>query len=404
MLLRKPYRALLNGKRGYAAFDEQAVASLLSGFEQRAPILDPMAGYGSLLDACSKKGISSVSIEINVPLYLWQLIRNPTLAPTFVRRIDHLLGQRKIWPKSRQRVDVSGEWFVDEAKSLLSGLLSLASSIMTFEQLPEGINSLALAAALLVPFCGRLACCTESANNPTWVKQGGMVIFQDWQTDFEIYLNSLKAYIQEVSAQSLPGVSHRIILGDCSQVSPDGVRFRSMLTSPPYPNRTDYYAMFAPEIAFCAASGIPEIRPVASTSIIGSNVVKNTNHHDSDLPIVREFLDYVRNNSASKPNSAYDNRMYYLPYYANYFQGLTEAYHNVSRLLDSDFLGYIIVQNNYFRDKEIPLSDIVSQIWEQQGFRAQTENMQEVFHVGTKNPRARGRKAKQTLYTLRISR
>jgi hypothetical protein len=403
-LIRKPYRSLLDGDPGYAAFDKETINELLDQLSQRAPILDPMAGYGSLLDACSRKGISSVSVEISVPLYLWQLVRNPALSKSLTHIIDGLQKNKRDWPSALERAEVSDQWFVDDALKILKRLVEMASRFVPRYALPEGQSIHALAAAVIIPFCGRLACCTQSSNNPTWVKKGGMVVFADWQSDFLIYLESLKAYLSDIIGYAVPGMIHSVILGDCRQIHPQEAPFRSMVTSPPYPNRMDYHAMFGPEISFCSALGFREIKPVPSDQIIGSTAVRNTVVRLPDSDSARDFLDYVKNKSASLPGTVYDNKMYYYPYFANYFSSLTDAYYNVADLLTADFVGYIIVQNNFFRDREVPVSEVISEIWRNRGFQVEATDIKEVFHVGTKNPRSRGRKAKQSLYTLRVTR
>lgn len=403
-LLRKPYRSLLNGSRGYAAFDEKAVTVLVEELRDKAPILDPMSGYGSLLDVCSRKGIPSVSVEIAAPLYLWQLIRNPSFSGALIHSIDSLQKKRSSWPITRTKVEVSDDWFVPESLRILQALLKLATSSIDLNQSQEALNPDILGAAILAPFCGRLACQTQSANNPTWVKKGGMTVFESWQSDFSDYLTALRTYLIQVSTSSVCGVTHRVIFGDCRYTLIKEAPFRSMVTSPPYPNRVDYHCMFEPEMAFCDYLGISEIKPVPPEKIIGSTVVRNTLSKPSSLPSIVHFLDHVKDASKLTKAAADDNKVYYYPYYSNYFSALVEAYGKVATQLASEFSGYIILQNNYFRDKEIPLALIISDIWRDLGFQVQEASVEEVFHVGTMNPRARGRKAKQSLYTLRVTR
>ena len=401
-LVRKPYRSLLNGGCGYASFDVETVGRLVKQLASRAPILDPMSGYGSLLDICAKKGIPSVSVEISAPLHLWQLIRKPDISDVFIAAIDSLLSKPQRWPSASKRADCSQQWFTEESLDLLGTLMRLSSKALERSSDSSQNKAEVLAAALVVPFCGRLSCYTESENNPTWVKQGGIVVYDQWQSDFGEYLIALRSLISRNAKCSVPGVDHEVILGDCRRIHFDQSTLRAMLTSPPYPNRMDYFSMFEPEALFCARLNNPDLVSVPSSQYVGSNVVKGTARRQSSIRVVGQFLNYVQSSSPKTKQKA-ANATYYHPYFANYFDGLCEAYGNVANAIAGDFKGYVIVQNNHFRDREVPVAQAVIEIWQALGFDAKIADQREVFHTGTKNPRARGAKAKQFLYTLEIT-
>jgi hypothetical protein len=95
--------------------------------------------------------------------------------------------------------------------------------------------------------------------------------------------------------------------------------------------------------------------------------------------------------------------VYYIPYFENYFIDLEEAYKNVSlACADSDFEGYIVVVNNTHRNLIIPVSDVVLEVWTSLGFKTEIFEANELFHIGTKNPRARGLRAKHMEYVIKI--
>jgi len=401
-LIRKPYRTLLNGESGYAAFDVTAVSDLVDRLGQTM-ILDPMSGYGSLLDICSKKGIPSVSIEISAPLYLWHLIRWVDLTDDFIGAIDTLLMRSASWPKVVTRAEASNQWFTETALGLLDDLVQLTRSSLEPKRTSSVIKTDIMAAALMIPFCGRLSCCTESDNNPTWVKKGGIVVYGKWEHDFREYLTSLRSFLVKNASTAILGITHKIILGDCRLIDFSKMQVRAMITSPPYPNRSDYFKMFEPEIYYCSHLNLPDLTIASPTQYIGSTKVKGTIHKPYPLKVAKAFLDYVPTSVSKSKKKAAANATYYYPSYANYFSGLYDAYANVSRAAAPGFRGYIIVRNNHFRNIEIPVAQTVIEIWQNFGFNAKIINQIEVFHTGTKNPRARGTKAKQLEFTIEIS-
>jgi len=401
-LIRKPYRTLLNSGQGYAAFGIDAVSQLVAKLGQTT-ILDPMSGYGSLLDICSKKGIPSASVEINAPLYLWQLIRWPELTDDFIRAIDVILTRSANWPKAPMRAETSSQWFTDKALSLLDELMRLTSEVLETRCDSNKFNSEIMAAALMTPFCGRLSCCTESDNNPTWVKKGGIVVYEKWENDYKEYLISLKSLLANNAKAAVQGIRHKIILGDCRLIDFSNMQIRAMITSPPYPNHSDYFKMLEPEVHYCSHLKISDIYIAPATRYIGSTKKKGTTQKPYPLQVAGEFLDYVLTSSVKSKKKAAANTNYHYPIYANYFNGLYDAYANISRAAAPGFNGYIIVRNNHFRNREIPVAQAVIEIWQSFGFKSNIIDEIEVFHTGTKNPRAKGKKAKQSEFIIEIS-
>jgi hypothetical protein len=401
-LIRKPYRTLLNGGQGYASFDVVTVSNLIDQLDKTA-ILDPMSGYGSLLEICSRKGIPSVSVEINAPLYLWHLIRWADLYDDFVGAIDLLLMRSKNWPKTITRAQASDQWFTETALNLLDDLMQMNCEAVETKRTSHEIKTEIIAAALMVPFCGRLSCCTESDNNPIWVKKGGIVVYDKWERDYEEYLISLRSLLVKNSNAAIRGTTHKIILGDCRLIDFRNMQVRAMITSPPYPNHSDYFKMFEPELCYCSHLNISNLNVAPATQYIGSTKVKGTTQKQYPLKVAGDFLDYVPTASVKSKKKAIADATYHYPNYANYFNGLYDAYCNVSRAAAPGFRGFIIVRNNHFRGREIPVAQTVIEIWQNFGFTANIINQIEVFHTGTKNPRAKGTKAKQLEFTIEIS-
>ena len=401
-LIRRPYRTLLNGERGYAAFDVSAVGDLVGRLGQTV-VLDPMSGYGSLLDICSKKGIPSVSIEISAPLYLWHLVRWVDLADHYTEAIDTLLMRSTSWPKVRRRAEASNQWFSETALGLLDGLMQLTRSSLEPRLNASVISTDIMAAALIVPFCGRLSCCTESDNNPTWVKKGGVVVYDKWECDFREYLTSLRSLLVKSASIATLGITHKIILGDCRLIDFRRMQVRAMITSPPYPNRSDYFKMLEPEMRYCSHLDLPGLAVASPTQCIGSTKVKGTTYKPYPLKVAKAFLDYVSTSVSKSRKGSAANATYYYPSFANYFGGLYDAYANVSQAAAPGFRGYIVVRNNHFRNREIPVAQAVIEIWQDLGFNAKIINEIEVFHTGTKNPRAKGTKAKQSEFLIEIN-
>lgn len=399
-LLREVYRSLINTGRTYAAFRESDQATV-ERLVKKAPILDPMSGYGGLAAFCAELGVESVGVEYNPPQFYWQLLVHPKRAGLHLKAIEAILRERRSWPRPRTLAVVADEFFPVETRVLLERIFSLLTNVCSELPNPGSIEPWEIAISLILPFCGRLACASPG-DVSTHTKQGGTCVLTGWQDDFQMYLNALRIRIELIRSRA-KCLTHEAILGDARSVSFGNRRFRAMFTSPPYPNHRDFTSILLPENTFLGALGktcgldIPFVRE----GIIGSNFVKGEQTQHPSSAIANAFL---RNAMAIKrsKDAEYDDNVYYLPYFNKYFSALERAYANVSRYLHAHFEGYVIVVNNTHRGLIIPVSETVQDIWRSLGFQAEVFDSREAFHFGTKNPRAKGIRARHTEYVVKI--
>lgn len=400
-LIRDIYRALLNSGRTYAAFDEEKVYPLVEKLSSKNEILDPMSGYGRLMSYCSRLGVRTYGLEFNRPQYYWQLLNHPAHADILLKCVGKIESNHKFWPKCNLRATVSDDWFSCEAKKIIESLFDIFLSILNKEFACKKGSAENLALALILPFAGRLSCAVP-ADIATHVKKGGMCVFKDWEQDLFDYLGILRknlTYIKDTAIFK----EHIIKLGDCRNAKLPTNRFSAMITSPPYPNHRDFTTMFAPENACLAWLANKKLSFGCSYNepIIGSNFVSGRNKPVVTCKVAQKFLGGIEQYKGSK-GAQYDNKVYYLPYFEQYFSDLEKAYKNIMPALKKNFEGYIIVVNNTARNLVIPVAESIVEIWQEAGFSAEIYSAEETFHVGTKNPRARGLKAKHTEYTIKV--
>jgi hypothetical protein len=398
-LLRDVYRSLINSGRTYAAFrdeDRSTVARLVD----RSPVLDPMSGYGGLARLCAELGIESFGIEYNPAQYFWQLLSHPARTDMHLRAIATLLVQRRNWPRSRQRAVVADEFFPDDTLALVERLFTLIQT--TVAELPASVaKPWEVTASLLLPFSGRLAC-TSPGDVSTHTKEGGTCVLLGWQDDFCSYLDALRSHLERIRDRS-KCINHDVILGDARSVDLGNRRFRSMFTSPPYPNHRDFSSILLPENTLLNLIGssngfdVPFVRE----GIIGSNFVKGAKLRCPTSPVANSFMAEALTVHRNK-RAEYDDEVYYIPYFRNYFCSLETAYQHVARYLHASFEGYVVIVNNTHRGIVIPVSEVVQDIWQSLGFRTEVFHTMESSHLGAKNPRAKGMRALHTEYVVRI--
>src|SRR6185369_5642591 len=162
---------------------------------------------------------------------------------------------------------------------------------------------------------------------------------------------------------------HKLLLGDCRTIKVPRRKFSAMITSPPYPNYRDYSTMFAPENAFVELikqAGLLSL-DVQGKRLIGSPRVSEKDGYrkrtieDVQSTIAKKFITDLRSVKCSK-SAKYDNDIYYIPYFCNYFYDMEIAYQNISKTFSDDFEGYIVVVNNTARKKVIPVAEAIIEI------------------------------------------
>lgn len=401
-LIREVYRTLLYSARSYAAFDEKRVFPLVENLACRKEILDPMSGYGSLMLYCARIGIKAYCVEFSVPLYLWHVLIHPANNRLLADAVVRLRSLRRRWPTTSARAAVSASWFPENSKRLIVSLLHLIQDTLT----AVGCDSRKTeerSLAILLPFVGRLSS-SVPGNVTTHVKMGGICVYRNWHGDWDTYLKATLGLLIHIEKASRSR-SHIVRKDDCRTVALPKRRFRAMITSPPYPNHRDFFSMFAPEnecLSWLANESLVSLPPPVTFGI-GSNVVSGRNKPNVRCESALRFLSALEHyQSKRRAKAQYDNRLYYIPYFSRYFSDLEKAYANIAKCLDWDFVGYIIVVNNTTRNQVIPVCESTLEMWRKMGFNAEVADSHETFHIGTKNPRAKGFKAKHTEYLIRV--
>lgn len=411
--IRGIYRNLLKSGRTYAAFEEDQVFPLVQKLAERREILDPMAGYGTLMSYCSKLNVSAFSIEYNPPAYLWQVLIHPGNALKFITLAQRLKESRKNWPEANVKVSVSKDWFPDESNRIILILFSLCKQILIEMQLNNS-NTEELCIAFLLPFVGRFSS-SVPGNIVIHTKRGGICVYTGWETDFNNYIDAVVARLMLMLDSSVyNNIRHQVIYGDCRTIELPESKFSAMITSPPFPNSQDYSSMFAPENA-CLVELTNRKLIIGynfTRTLIGTVYVSSIKAHNAGKEYIissksgRKFLSDIENFKGKTKNAQYDIKIYYLPYFASYFAELEKAFVNVSKALSNNFEGYIIVVNNTARNLIVPISDAVVEIWRSLGFEADidSDRTREMSHLGSINPRAKGLRARHMEYTIRVRR
>lgn len=410
-LINTSYRSLLTKERNYASFNKEQIKLYVREFSGRGAtvIFDPMSGYGTLTDICNNVGLSTYCVEINAPAYLWQHLCLPEHNTAYCEVVKALIESKPSLPKLDLLSEVGDDWISKVGLDTLTQIYQ--SIIQTARFIAVSSDHSIIALSILLPFVCRLA--TVTVGDVHHIKRGGLVVYKDYALDFYLFLESLYAFLssRQTPVYITPNSLH---FDDCITSKFSDRLLRYMITSPPYPNMVDYAKMFGAENYF-----IDYLRNIGLCSLpklnhpIGTNIVKGKMSGTIVSKSANDFLQYLTDYNAEKPSKGKyskdkiseehkDNISFYVPYFKNYFYGIQESYSNIAEHADSVFEGIIIVRNNGVRARSVPVKEAIVETWEHLGFFTRIDQQEEKFHVGTKNPNAKGFKAKQMEYAIRI--
>ncbi|MDD2466840.1 MAG: hypothetical protein PHI97_22830 [Desulfobulbus sp.] len=407
-MLRGPYRSLLNTGRTYAAFEENTILPLILRLNNYNFIADPMAGFGGLMRIGAKNEISTLNIELNPPSYLWMVVTNPINSKIILNILNAILAENLNFLKFDKIAEISSEWFSDLSINkiilLYSFIYKITKNYVDFDLLED------ISLSILLPFVGRFSSYVNG-NIVTHVKKGGICVYKGIFDDFYNYILSMRKFIENISNNYNRG-RHSVFYGDLRTFKIK-TKINAFITSPPYPNSRDYDKMFAPENNCLSVlknekliNGFNEVEQLISSPIVSKYKEKNIDYADeifSESAV--KFIDYIVNYNSSK-NAMYDNKVYYAPYFTNYFLQIQKAYKNFIGYLDENCEGFIVVVNNTARGKVIPVAESIVEIFKKFGFESCicSDYTRELFHFGSINPRAKGFRAKHMEYIINVRR
>lgn len=361
--------------RAFASFKEKGeldiiLADITQYISVGECVLDPMSGYGGGMRFWGRNGFKTTNVELNPPAYYWQVLNNPSNTAKIQASLKQLLSRIKELPQIKQSVSVSDKFFTPVSIDLISKIYELTYTINEDKE---------LSIAIILPFVSRFAHYQRSSTNITHFKEGGLCSYANWIFDFVKYLKSLNTLLEEESKQYLES-KHTNILSDIMEVRLDD-KFQYFVTSPPYPNYRDYSMLF--RIENWVLDNIIEKKTYNFQRMIGSNIVSGKSYGKIESAVVNAFLSELLEKAKKLSKKAQnDIRVYYYPYFCQYFYNIQESFKKVDSLLSPKAMGYIVVNDNITRDILIPVGASICDVFTSMGYQTKEINTSQISHYG----------------------
>lgn len=382
---------------GYSAsFVQEALVAL--GAQPGWTVLDPWNGAGTTTAVADAFGCDAVGHDINPVAALVAAARLERSANT-----SHAGGLAKqlLDVADRHEVELSREdplldWLSPRVTRRYRGiegavlnLLATKAGVRVNLQLTTPPTFAAFFILCLIRAAKGFAHMKENSN-PTWItaeKRG------DARPDTidRAFLAMVAASAADAEKAASVRTSTRSTLSEVSLADARSLphiqdsSVDTVITSPPYCTRIDYFRATAFELAALGIGPNGERYRALRKSAMGTNLMRaNQPNIESAPSSVRLLLKLIKDH----PSKASDT--YYHRHYAQYFDDAWLSISEIRRVLKPQATALLVVQSSYYKDVPVPLGDLYAALGEALGFSSGVVLRVPVRRVlACINPRAR---------------
>lgn len=345
-------------------------------------VLDPFGGTGTVPFVCQELGIRALSVDLSpLPVFISNTkiqSARENCSDELISLTSDLLEKTRKSENTRDLPDVS-IWSKAFDIEVAHGLLSALDAIENFRA-SRRYSAPACDVAHLA-----LLCVAEEVSHA--VKDGTSLRLrapgrrlgragvsktsEDLLTRLEAQLLNMAEdirYYHENLAGPRAEVSspNKSVIGDARQLTShlEPNTFDLVITSPPYPNRYDYSAIYALELLLGFVKGRDELRALRFDLFRSHLEAPWPDHTDGLTPAVEEILSALYQAGMSSP------RVFKM--ILGYFADLSQTLRQLMIVMKSGATAHFVVGNVRIEGQEVPVDLILAQIAEDIGFQLQS--------------------------------
>ncbi|HFL3758318.1 TPA: DNA methyltransferase, partial [Clostridioides difficile] len=321
----------------YAGYSEGFVEDIIQllSLKRADLILDPWNGSGTTTYVASKKGISSIGVDINP---IMSIIANARLFHK--SQEEYEIGSiLKLSRRYRFKVEESDSlcnWFSLDTVNILRKIeKAVFNGMFLKEIINQNVNYSKLQSFYCVVFFNvvKILASSFKSSNPTWPKKPPINEKKAYSRDeIEwVFKNEFNNMIQAVENTNLTTeVSTNIIIGQSENLPIQKATVDVVITSPPYCTRIDYAVMTSLELAVLNINEkeFNELRH----SLIGAPVI-----HKDQPEVLEQWGETCINTLLKiKEHSSKASQSYYLKTYLQYFNSMYLSLREIDRALKNN--------------------------------------------------------------------
>ncbi|NJK52786.1 MAG: site-specific DNA-methyltransferase [Leptolyngbyaceae cyanobacterium SU_3_3] len=386
----------------YAGYSEAFVTSAIEylGINKSHILLDPWHGSGTTALVASRYKLQTIGCEINPIMNIFSAAKSGFLIgkSKFIEKLSKEIEDRVLDSLSEDQDDDSLLDFMSE--SLSRGIRTLYVALNSykypqaplesrlfnlFEEIPLFLNPFEAFFKSALFITARKLAGYKGGSNPTWVKTIENKaeyciedIVSEWLRVVDLMIHDLDSAV----IPKLENIIHLPLSIDSRNLCIHSNSIDGIITSPPYLTRIDYAMSTRPELLIISNSfflrSIRE-KTIGAPVIVDKSIKVNSIWGETCLAI----LDQVETHSSKAARS------YYLPNMLQYFRDVELSLRECIRVLKPKSQALIVVQSSYFKEHEIDLGQIYTEICRNLGTQCEIVNREVVrghmAHVNTKS-------------------
>lgn len=194
-----------------------------------------------------------------------------------------------------------------------------------------------------------------SGSNPTWIKRAKTAADEAATRDAVARVLALVRTYAEGLSPLNPRNRASVMRADVSDLEVADGSIDAVITSPPYPNRTDYIRHYLPASELLISAAGEDERRIRQAQI-GTPLIRQA---VAEPPLPASVTQMV---SRIKAHPSYASERYYYKGFLYYFSDMTVALGAMERWLRPGGMIILVVQDTYYKDVHVPVADLLSDV------------------------------------------
>jgi hypothetical protein len=333
----------------YTAFSSDFASFALKECLSRGhkTIADPFAGMGTLGEVARARSLDLMLNDLNPFAVASCCVRTASVSQIScaAERVRSLIAFSR------------GEDDERRFELTVGALLPAGSSVSDCFKTPVGEAARHVLCCLHILSVARIVMHKKlRGSNPTWTKRsmGSAAIDCDFDSAVDAGIKSLTAY----SAQLLPladGFSVQLSNRDVAELEWGEGSVDAIVTSPPYPNRTDYIRHYLPAAELLLDKNREAERRLREIQI-GTPLIRD-DHVGMELPSsVENLIERVRT------HRSYASERYYAKGVRYYFEDMSRVLARFAGWLAPNGIAMLVVQDTYYKEVLVSVADLLGDI------------------------------------------
>ena len=200
-----------------------------------------------------------------------------------------------------------------------------------------------------------------AGSNPTWIKRPSAAADGDaTRLAVEQTLAAARQFAEAL--EPLHGQNRtRVSWAPLAEQSYQPGSLDAIVTSPPYPNRTDYIRHYLPASELLLNAAGQDERQLRLGQI-GTPLIRGVPPNHTLPASAVQLIDQIKN------HTSYASEGYYYKGFLYYFSDMMDALSRMKTWLRPGGLAFLVVQDTYYKDLHVPVADLLIDIAATQGF------------------------------------